>query len=241
MKFCGLSLALVPLFFLTACKTKAAKDSGYLGATSGQMSEQRGRFPFQRVWVKPGVNKDDYSSIMISPVNTTYLMEATGWKAANPGNLRLNKEVEDMAKYTREEFTKAFAEDKNHRFVVTGNPGPRTAVLDLAIVELIPSKAVLSAVSMVAPPEVAIPASVAAGKSSVAIEGRLRDSVTGETLMLFADREEPAHRIIDVKSVTWWSQARDSIDLWAKQLVKLANTPPNEKVKDEPFFRLRPW
>ena len=118
---------------------------------------------------------------------------------------------------------------------------PGTLVLDLAIVELIPSKAVLNAVAIVAPPEVAIPVSVAAGKASVAIEGRVRDAITGETLMIFADREEPAHRIIDLKSVTWWSQARDSIDLWAKQMVKLANTPPDEKVKDEAFFRLRPW
>lgn len=237
----ALSFALAPLLVLTACKTKPAKDSGYLGAESGQMTEQRERFPFQRAWVKPGVDKNRYAAIMVSPVNTTYLMEATGWKAANPGNLRLEKEVQDMAVYARKEFVKAFSEDKNKRFKVVDQPGPGTAILDVAIVELIPSKAVLSAVAMVAPPEVGIPASVAAGKASVAVEGRVRDSVSGETLMMFADREEPAYRIIDLKSVTWWSQARDSIDRWAKQMVKLANTAPDEKVKDEPFFKLRPW
>jgi Protein of unknown function (DUF3313) len=96
-------------------------------------------------------------------------------------------------------------------------------------------------VSMVAPPEVGIPAAVAAGKSSVAIEGRVRDSVSGDVLMMFADREEPPQRIIDLKSVTWWEHAKESIDLWAKQMVKPANTPPTEKVKDEAFFTLRPW
>jgi hypothetical protein len=235
------SMLLALTFVVTACKTKAAKDSGYLGASSGQMAEQRGRFPFQRVWIKPGVNKNAYAAVMISPVNTTYLMEATGWKAANPGNLRLEQEVKEMAQYTRQEFTKAFNEEKKNRFRVLEQPVPGTLVLDLAIVELIPSKAVLNAVAIVAPPEVAIPVSIAAGKASVAIEGRVRDAITGETLMIFADREETAHRIIDLKSVTWWGQARDSIDLWAKQMVKLANTPPDEKVKDEAFFKLRPW
>ena len=237
-------LCLVAALLLTglnACKTKAAKDSGFLGASSGEMTEQRSRYPFDRAWVKAGVNRDNYSSVIVSPVNTTYLMEATGWKAANPGNLTLEKSVKEMADYTREKFMKSFAEDKNHRFNVVGQPGPKTVILDLAIVEMIPSKAVLNAVAMVAPAEVSIPASVAAGKASVAIEGRVRDAQTGETLMMFADREEPAYRIIDLKSLTWWSQAKDSIDLWAKQMVQLANTPPDAKVKDEAFFKLRPW
>jgi hypothetical protein len=222
------------------CKTKPAPDAGYL-SESYKMTEQRGRFPFQRVWVKPGINKDSYNAITISPVNTQYLMENTGWKAANPGNLRLEESAHNLAEYTQKTFIRAFSEDKHQRLIVVGQPGQGVLLLDLAIVELVPSKAVLSAVSMVAPPQVGVPAAVAAGKSSVAIEGRVRDGVSGEVLMMFADREEPPQRVIDLKSVTWWEHAKDSIDLWAKQMVKLANTPPTEKVKDEAFFKLRPW
>src|SRR5436190_686651 len=138
LRYLALMLAVIPV--VAACKTKAAKDSGYLGSSSGQMYEQRGRFPFQRAWVKPGVNKAHYASIIISPVNIVYLMESTGWKAANPGNLQHEREVREMAQYTREEFMKAFGEDKNHGFQVVDHPGPKTVVLDLAIVELIPSK-----------------------------------------------------------------------------------------------------
>ncbi|MCI0738960.1 MAG: DUF3313 domain-containing protein [Gemmataceae bacterium] len=233
----GVALALLAV---AGCKTKPAPDSGYL-AESYKMTEQRDRFPFQRVWVKPGISKDHYNAIVIGPVNTHYLMENTGWKAANPGNLRLEESAQNLAEYTQKTFIKAFTEDKTHRFMVTTQPQKGALALDIAIVELVPSKAVLSAVSIVAPPQVGIPAGVAAGKSSVAIEGRVRDPMNGEVLMMFADREEPPQRIIDLKSVTWWEHAKDSIDLWAKQMVKLANTPPDEKVKDEPFFRLRPW
>jgi len=239
-KVLACSSLLLSLLAVAGCKTKSAPDSGYL-TDSYRMTEQRERFPFQRVWVKPGVDKNTYFAVIVSPVNTRYLMENTGWKAANPGNLRLEESAQDLAEYTQKTFIKAFNEDKARRLPVITEPRPGAVYLDLAIVELVPSKAVLSAVAMVAPPEAGIPAGIAAGKASVAIEGRVRDAATGDVLMMFADREEPPQRVIDLKSVTWWEHAKDSIELWSKQCVELANTPSTAKVKDEAFFKLQPW
>ena len=75
----------------------------------------------------------------------------------------------------------------------------------------------------------------------MAIEGRLKDGVTGETLFMFADRQEAQMRIIDLKAVSWWGHAKDIIKYWAEECVELAKTPKDYQVKDRSFFTLKPW
>lgn len=234
---------LVTLFF-GACKIDPAPDSGFL-ANPERMTAQRERAPFDRVWVRPGFVRSDYNALIISKVNTEFLMANTGWDAANPANKTLAQSAEELAQFTGDTFVQAFSADPHRRFKIVQRPGNGVAVLDLAIVELVPSKAVLGALGLAAPlakaPALAIVSKVAGGNTCVAIEGRLRDAFTGETLMMFADREEPPFRILDAKAVTWYGDAKDSIKAWAKQLVELANTPIHDTVKDAPNFTLNPW
>lgn len=226
------------------CKTKPASDSGFL-QESKPMQAETDRFPFQRVWVKPGISKYDYDYIMIAPVNTSYLLENTGWKAVNPGNATLDSAAKDLADYTEQKFREAFSSREANLIRLTDNRGPHTAVLELAIVELVPSKAVLGAIGLVAPvtgqPVVGVGAKAVAGKPSVAIEGRFKDSQSGEVLFTFADREERQWRVVDLKSVTWWGHAQPIINDWARQCVELTNTPKTYKVKDRSKFTLMPW
>ena len=243
----GTTFLSIPL----GCKTAPAPDTGFLQEPE-RMTPQRERFPFDRVWVKPGVQKEDYDYLVISPVNTQYLMENTGWKAANPGNIDLENSAREMAQYTEETFREAFRNDKRKGVRLADQPGPRTVVLELAIVELVPSKAVLGALGLAAPVAgiaghaaaavgTAAGSKVAGGRPSVAIEGRLKDGITGETLFMFADREEAQMRIIDLKAVTWWGHAKDIIKDWADQCVQLAKTPKDYQVKDRASFTLSPW
>jgi hypothetical protein len=229
------------LAVVSGCKTKGAADSGFL-EYKGVMAEDRARFPFHRVWVKPNVVKENYDYILVTPVNTAYLMKATGWKAANPGNLDLERAAQELAEFTQKTFIEAFNNPENNRFRVTTTPGPRTLGLDLAITELVPSKAALNALSLASPNiGMGVAAGVAAGTPSTAIEGRLVDTATGETLFQFADREEAQIRIVNLEGLTWWSHARDSVRNWANQCVTLANTPKDQKVKDRLPFTLKPW
>lgn len=232
------------LLLAVGCQVKPAPDSGFL-ANPELMQAHRERAPFDRVWVKPGFNKDNYQKLIISAVNTDYLMTNTGWDAANPANNVLRDSARELAAFTRDTFVNAFRDDPLRRFALTYRPAPRTLVLDLAIVELVPSKAALGALGLAAPlakaPALAVVSKAAGGSTCVAIEGRLRDAQTGEVLMMFADREEPPNRIIDAKAVTWYGDAKDSIAVWAKQLVELANTPPSQQVKDAADFTLKPW
>jgi hypothetical protein len=42
-------------------------------------------------------------------------------------------------------------------------------------------------------------------------------------------------------AITWYGDAKDSIEAWAKQFIELANTPPSHQVKDASSFSLKPW
>ena len=228
------------------CKTAPAPDSGFLKEPE-KMAPKKERFPFDRVWVKPGVKKEDYDYLVIAPVNTEYLMENTGWKAANPGNDDLEESARKLAQYTEETFREAFQKDERPGVKLATQAGPRTAVLELAIVELVPSKAVLGALRLAAPAFgpagilVGGGSAAAGGRPSVAIEGRLKDSVTGEELFVFADRKASQMRIIDLKAVTWWGHAKDIIKDWANECVELTKTPKDYQVKERGFFTLKPW
>lgn len=243
------TLLLLGGMFLTlplGCKTAPAPDTGFLQQPE-RMAPETERFPFDRVWVKPGVEKDNYDYVVIAPVNTEYLMEKTGWKAANPGNIKLEESAVELAEYTEEKFREAFQKDERPGWKVANLTGPRTVVIELAIVELVPSKAAFGALRLAAPvfgpAGIAVGAGSAAagGRPSVAIEGRLKDGVTGETLFMFADRQEAQMRIIDLSAVTWWGHAKDIIKYWAEECVELAKTPKDYQVKDRSFFTLKPW
>jgi hypothetical protein len=58
---------------------------------------------------------------------------------------------------------------------------------------------------------------------------------------MFADREAAKTRVVDLEAVTWYGQARESMNDWADQLVLLANTPKDVKVEDSSAFTLMPW
>lgn len=238
----GATLLGIPL----GCKTAPAPDAGFIKEPE-KMAPQKERFPFDRVWVNPGAQRENYDYIVIAPVNTDYLMENTGWKAANPGNHDLEESALKLAQYTEETFCEAFQKDERPGWKLVSSSGPRTVVLELAIVELVPSKATLGALRLAAPAlgpagiVVGGGAAAAGGRPSVAIEGRLKDGVTGETLFMFADRKEAQMRIIDLKAVTWWGHAKDIINDWARECVELTKTPKDYQVKERGFFTLKPW
>ena len=155
-----------------------------------------------------------------------------------------------MAEYTRQAFVRAAENDPNHRFTVVekDHVGDKTLILELAIVQLVPAKAVLNAIGYVTwvPTVVALGGSAATGsqdtgKGVVAIEGRIRDGKTGEITGMFADREHPPTAIVDLKALNWWAPAKTIVDQWARQLVALANRPPGGVVQEAPRFELMVW
>ena len=157
----------------------------------------------------------------------------------------------DWGIVSKDLFIKAAKEDPKHHFTVADQPdagpsaGGKTLVLETAIVQLVPSKAVLQALGFVSwiPTAVMLGGSTLSqsedqGKGVVAIEARVRDAASGQVVGMFADREHPPTAIIDIKSINWWAPARKIIDNWASQFIATAN---GKKPKNSSNLELLVW
>lgn len=234
---------------LGGCRATEGPDSGFNSDSHLMTKNEAG--PFQRTYWNKKYNSKDFNEIMIAPVNTDYLAAQNFWEKANIANAMPGQDKKDItaiANYTRESFTRAFSDDPQRRFKVVTTAGPKTLILEVAVTQLVPSKAVLNAIGFVTwiPTAVSIGGSVASdsqdtGKGVIAIEGRVRDGGSGEIIGMFADREHPATAIVDLKALNWWAPAKGIIDQWSKQLVAVANRPPGTVVKEAPAFELLVW
>jgi hypothetical protein len=227
---------------MLGCKAKPAPDSGFLDQPE-KMAKQA-RFPFHRAYWDHKYDAGHYTELLVQPVNTRYMLEQDFWQKANIRSDRLAEDTLDIANYMRSALVKAALDDPNRRFRIVETPGPRTLVLEMALVELVPNKIALGALgiaSLAAPPAAGVATGIISGKGSVAMEGRIRDGATGQVIGMFADREEGATAPVDLGSLTWYHHAHTIIDTWATQLIELANTPKDHIVKDSDPFTLRPW
>ncbi len=158
-----------------------------------------------------------------------------------------------MADYQRNAFIKACEKDPTKKFKVVDKPGPNTLILEMAITQLVPSKAELQALGLVpigfvglATAGVQYGASTATnsedqGKGVIAMEARTLDGQTGELVSMFADRQHPPAAILDIKALFWWEPAKPICDGWARQFIQLETLPKGTKIKEIPNFQLLVW
>jgi hypothetical protein len=217
---------------LLGCKAGPAPDSGFL--ESPERMAREARLPFQRVWYDPAVAFERYTEVMIAPVNMEYLMKMDWWKEVTfPGDRRAGGR--ELGLYLQSRVFDAFEGDPNKRLkpmaFASGEPGPQTLILEMAIVELVPTQPVLN---MLGGP-------TRLGKGTVAIEGRFRDGLSDNVVAMFADRETAKRSVVNVADLTWYSHARKIVDEWAQQLVAITNAGEGERVKDSSSFTLLPW
>lgn len=226
------ALTLLALATLSACATRPAPDSGFLEEPEKMVEDEA--FPFQRVWYDRDVDFRKYTEIMVAPVSKEHLMEMAWWKEVSfPGDRRAG--ARELALYLQRRVSEAFDADPQGRFkpiaFAEKEPDAHTLVLEMALVELTPTRPFLAVVG----------GPTRLGKGSVAIEGRLRDGPSDRVVALFTDREVGRQSLIHVKDVTWYAHARAVIDEWAKQLVAVLSAGPEERVQRSSRFTLKPW
>jgi hypothetical protein len=158
-----------------------------------------------------------------------------------------------IADYMRQAFIMAVENDPKKRFKVVEKPGANTLILEMAIVQVVPSKAELQALSLVPvgffgligtgvmAGGSALTHSEDQGKGVIAMEGRTRDAASGEVVWMFADREHPPTAIVDIKSLFRWEPAKPICDGWARQFIELENAPHGAKIKEIPNFQPLVW
>jgi hypothetical protein len=245
----GMCIAMMALTCLTGCKSTDAPASGF--NPDAERMKYDATMPFQRTYWNQTFDPKAYDELLVAPVNTDYLAAQSFWEKANAANAMPGQDKKDIAaiaEYTRQSFIRAASDDPKHRFKVVNAAGPKTLILELAITQLVPSKAALNAVGFVTwiPTAIATGASMAegsedTGKGVIAIEGRVRDGKTGEIIGMFADRERPKVAFVDLKALNWWAPAKQIIDEWSSQLIAVANRPPGGAVKAAPTFELLVW
>ena len=248
------ALLLLGCLSLAGCRATPAPDSGFLQDPKLMAGDKSASF--NRMYLNPRFKDKQFTEIYVAPVNTDYVMAESIWERATLANVNkedVKKNVRLLAEYMRHSFIRALKNDPNKHFKVVSEPGPETLIVELAIVQLVPSKAELQALSLV-PVGLfgvigtgvmmggsALTNSEDQGKGVIALEGRTRDAASGEIVRMFADREHPPTAIIDIKAIFWWEPAKPICDGWARQFVKLETSPPGTKIREIPNFQLLVW
>ncbi len=251
-----LSLSVALLIVLSACKAEPLKPSGFI--EHPEMMTHCELIPFQKVWKDPNVKATDYDKIMVAHVFTKNDADKSWMEEANVRTWldEEGNDVKEFAEYTEKAFRQALSKSKKYHLV--DKPGPRTIVLELALVKIVPGKPVLGAAKNLATPVVgafrlmaiaAAPAKTAVSAStdsplqaSVAIEGRIRDAMTKKVIATFADREKQESAIFNLEDFSAYGNLKQIVDEWARQFVEVLDKNPLKtgvKVKDsEPGIKI---
>ena len=222
-------------------KARPAEGTGYVPM---QQLAQDPHLPFNKAWIKPGADWRLYRTIYIAPVNTDYLMRANWWQETIRAD-QMRQDVQNMAIFMRTQFPLAVQNDPRRRLRVVASPEKGSLTLEMAITELVPGHVLLNVIKVAGPYGSGLAASALErgtdAQSTVGFEARVKDTDSGQTLAMFADREYATARPIDLKGFTWYGNAEDIVKEWAKQFVEIANRRPGEIIKPASTFSLMPW
>jgi hypothetical protein len=200
--------------------------------------------PFDKAWLREGLDWDRYRTIYIAPVHTDYLKRANRWPETARAD-RLDQDIQNLATFMRIECINAFLRDPQHRWDVVMSPEPGSLTLALALTELVPSHVLLNAVKIAGPYGTGLAAAAlereTESQSTVAFEARVHDTDSRLTLAMFADRQYAIVRPFDLKGITWYGNAKDIMQEWARQLVAVVNRRPGESIRPAKTFSLTPW
>jgi len=238
----------------SGCRANAAPDSGFLHDAT--LMTPNKNVPFNRMYLNPKFKEAHFTKVYVAPVNTDYVMAQNVWEKATLANINkqdVQKNVDRLADYMRSAFIKAFQNDPGRHFSVVDKPGPDTLILEMAIVQLVPSKVELQALSLVPVGFVGLIGtgvmeggsvlthSEDHGKGVIAMEARTRDGSSGQVVCMFADREHPPASVLDLKALFWWEPAKPICDAWARQFVHYQSSPPGTKINEMSNFELLVW
>lgn len=240
-------IAALLLGSLTSCQifeAAPAADSGFNHSTA--KTQTRAAF-LQKTWVAQPYRgkpiKDHFTSVYIAPVNTGF-MEKQSWWQQQTGvrKAELASDIRKFAEGMRNQFNQSIANYPGKSIQLANGPGNGVLVIELALVELVPSNAYwnagASAAGFVVPGAGLLSA---AGAGSIAIEGRIKDGTTNQVIATFKDRRKDKVAPVNIGSYTWYHGAEGNIADWAAEFAELLNTTPDHVVKRPSPVTLMPW
>ncbi len=237
-------LVLAALFCAGCQSTMRAKPAEGTGFVPMDQLQAQADLPFNKVWLKQGVDFEAYRRIFVAEVDTSHLLAATWWQTTFRPD-KVEADAREVAGYMRQHLIDALRADKNKHFSVLDTPEPGSLTLEAALTELVPSNPVMGALALAAPygSGTALQAveTQTGGAATVSFEARLRDTGTGEIVAMFADRENGKVAPINLNALTWYGEAHDIINDWSAEFVQVMDRKPGQVVKPVSPFTLRPW
>lgn len=231
---------------LFGCKADPVPETQFL-PDPGKLQDTNGGAA-QKAWKDPNVNLLNYDKVIVVPVFTEDQLQKSWLERNNIRHLLGDdqKDLLEFARYTENAFKKAINADK--RLSLASKPGPKTLILELALVKVVPGKPIIGAIGNLSNLTpfglILMPAKVGAKAStdspmqaSVAIEGIVRDSQTKKVIGMFADREKEKAAIFNFNDFRAYSNLKQIVDEWAMQFVEAMNRKPGDpKIKDSKVF-----
>ena len=209
-----------------------------------KLVKQSPEFPFRKMWIDKDTDLKQYKKIIITKVSLNHLEENPGWDKFDARSIAGNvkKDSSDIASYMELSFRTAITYDSKHRFKVVDSIGSDTLKLELALVQLEPSKAELNYTENIIG-IVIWPVSFLTvfNSGTTAFEGVLRDSQTGKIVCAIADREKDEAAIFNIPGFTYYGNARYFTDRWSRQFVDFMNAKDYSKLKTDFPFKLIVW
>ncbi|MFA6104296.1 MAG: DUF3313 family protein [Victivallaceae bacterium] len=245
IKFTGSVLygvCLLAACMLTGCKAVPEKPSGFI--PNPQEMKKYDLLPYQKAWKSPDFTASSYNAIMVVPVFTRDQFDKSWMENAN---IRTwlgdeNSDTRAFAQYTENAFKNAVKNSRNYK--LADKPGPKTLILELDLVKIVPEKPVLGAAKNLAAPVIApfrlialavapVRTAVSAStdspmQASVAIEGVIRDSLTKKVVATFADREKQESAIINLQDFTVYGNLDQIVNMWAREFLEILDKHPLE-------------
>jgi hypothetical protein len=155
---------------------------------------KRSDLPFDKSWIKQGVDWNRFRTIYITKVHKDYLIQADWWQQTIRAD-QYQQDVANMAAFMRTQFIQAFRNDPRQRLQVLAAPERDSLILEMALTELVPSHVFLNAIKIAGPYGSGLAAAVLErgtdAQSTVAFEAIVKSARFGETLAMFADGNMP--------------------------------------------------
>jgi hypothetical protein len=223
--------ALVCSAFMTGCRAKALPDAGFV--EQPQLLQSNSKIPFNAAWIKDDADLLSYKKVYIAPVDTTHLLKLDWWQKASlePGDQQ--KWADELAIYFRDKMKAQFTDDDPNKYQVVDAPDDETLIIELAIVEVVPTKIWLNAIGYIV--------AGAVDQGETGFEGRLRDGKTKRVIAEFKDHEYGQMDVVSVRDLEWAGHSRHTLTGWSDELEEICYRQPDEVVSGMSPVTLLPW
>lgn len=189
----------IALFAIGAAEIASAKEPVIDTSDPSKMTVD-GLYPVKHsridvAFAREGLDLGPYDAVMVAPVSIAYQRRS---------HVLSNDQVERMGQY----FTETLSEELNDNgYQLVTSPGASVLLLEASIVDL--------KINRPTKPPVGRTTVFTAESGEMTLIGELKDSMSGQILVRFADRQRPRSYWAQSTSVSEWSEVRRAFRFWA--------------------------